>query len=173
MDSQERRESIIEILKEEKAPIKGTDLSEKFQVSRQVIVQDIALLRARGENILATPNGYIIPSTYESDKLIKKIVSIHEGYKEMEDELELIVDMGGKVLDVIVDHPLYGEIKSPIEISNRHEVMKFMENIKRKNAEPLSSLTGGIHIHTLEVNDEESFKRIKEELGRKKYLIND
>lgn len=171
MDAWERREKILETLKVNKTPVKGTELSRKFQVSRQVIVQDIALLRARGEDVLATPQGYILPNIYKTNKLVKKIVCKHEGYDEIEDELKLIIDMGGKIIDVIVDHPLYGEIKSPLEISSRLDLQEFMNNIKKTKAEPLSSLTDGIHIHTIEVENEEVFKKIKKNLWKKKYLI--
>ena len=173
MEAWERRDRILKKLKSLKKPIKGTELSRIFGVSRQVIVQDIALLRARGENILATPQGYIIPHIYGEDKIIKKIVCNHKGYDEIEDELKTIVDMGGKVIDVIVEHPLYGEIKSCLEISSRLELQQFMDNLKRFNAEPLSSLTDGIHIHTIEIDNEENFKRIKETLIEKKYLIDE
>lgn len=173
METWERRKEILKTLNRSKKPIKGTDLSQMFNVSRQVIVQDIALLRARGENILATPQGYIIPHIYGKNKIIKSIVCKHEGYDQIEDELKAIIDMGGKAVDVIVEHPVYGEIKSPLEISSRLELEQFMENLKQTKAEPLSSLTGGIHIHTIEVEDEESFKKIKEILMKKKYLINE
>lgn len=173
MDAWERRDKILSTLNKNKKPIKGTELSKIFKVSRQVIVQDIALLRARGEDILATPQGYIVPKVYKEDKLTKKIVCKHNGYDEIEDELRTIIDLGGKVVDVIVEHPLYGEIKSPLEISSRSDLKEFMDNIKKTQAEPLSSLTEGIHIHTIEVEDKKSFIKIKEELTRKKYLINE
>lgn len=173
VETWERREEILKTLSRSKKPIKGTDLSQIFDVSRQVIVQDIALLRARGENILATPQGYIIPHIYGDNKITKTIVCNHEGYDQIEDELKTIIDMGGKAVDVIVEHPIYGEIKSPLEISSRLELQQFMKSLKQTKAEPLSSLTGGIHIHTIEVEDEESFKKIKEILMEKKYLINE
>lgn len=173
MDAWERREEILKTLNRSKKPIKGTNLSQTFEVSRQVIVQDIALLRARGEDILATPQGYIIPNINRGNKITKKIVCKHEGYDEIEDELKTIIDIGGKVVDVIVEHPLYGEIKSTLEISSRLDLRQFMESLKQTNAEPLSSLTDGIHIHTIEIDNEEIFERIKESLLGKKYLINE
>ncbi|MCF6460111.1 transcription repressor NadR [Clostridium sp. Cult3] len=173
MEAWERRDEILKTLKKSNKPIKGTELSERFGVSRQIIVQDIALLRARGEDILATPQGYIIPQLYGDNKLVKKIVCKHQGYDEIEEELKTIVDMGGKVLDVIVDHPLYGEIKSPLEISSRLDLEEFLDSLIETNAEPLSSLTEGIHIHTIEVDDEKSFQKIKKALTKKGYLINE
>ena len=172
MESTERRSEILNSLKQLEKPIKGTELAEKFGVSRQVIVQDIALLRAKGEDILATPQGYIVLKKEKAANIVRTIACKHTGYKEIEDELTTVVDMGGKVLDVIVEHPLYGEIKSPLMISSRLDVEEFMKNLKATNAEPLSSLTGGVHIHSIEAKDEETLEKIKAGLGKKGYLIN-
>lgn len=171
MDANERRIEIKRLLNLAEEPIKGTDLSEKLEVSRQVIVQDIAILRARGENILATPQGYLIPKIYERNKLIKTIACIHSNNEELEEELRLIVDLGGKVIDVIVEHPLYGEIKSQLQIGSRHDLNLFINSLNETKAEPLSSLTGGVHLHTIEVDDEKIFSKIKEKLIEKNYLI--
>jgi transcriptional regulator of NAD metabolism len=171
MDAGERRQEIINILNKSKDPVKGTELAEKLQVSRQVIVQDIAILRAKGENIFATPQGYLMPEIYEKDRLIKTIVCNHQNNYELEDELRTIVNLGGKIIDVIVEHPLYGEIKSQLQIGSRHDLMLFMDNLKTTKAEPLSSLTDGVHLHTIEVNSEEVFHKIREALSKKKYLI--
>ncbi len=171
MDANERRQEILKILQLSDEPVKGTDLSEQLGVSRQVIVQDIAILRARGENILATPQGYLMPKIHEKRKLSKTIVCTHKNNRELEEELSIIIDLGGKVIDVIVEHPLYGEIKSQLQIGSRHDLKLFIDNLEATKAEPLSSLTGGIHLHTIEVDDEKTFKRIKETLFEKKYLI--
>ncbi len=170
MDSKERRKEILRLLKEKDNPIKGIDLANKLGVSRQIIVQDIAILRAKGESILATPQGYIIPME-KGNKLVKTIVCKHIKHEEIEDELKTIVDMGGKILDVVVEHPLYGEIKSPLMINSRLDVVQFMENLERTKAEPLSTLTAGVHIHSIEVENEKIFKNIKEALKEKNYLI--
>lgn len=171
MEGNERREEILNLLKEKKGPIKGMNLAEIFHVSRQVIVQDIALLRAKGEDILSTPQGYLILDDIKEDNLKKTIVCKHSGYDEIEDELKTIIDLGGKAIDVIIEHPVYGEIRSPLMISSRLELDEFMRNIKKTNAEPLSSLTDGVHIHTIEVEDEYIFQKIVDELKKKKYLI--
>lgn len=171
MDSWERREEILKLLSEKNKPIKGMDLADKLGVSRQVIVQDIAILRAKGESILATPQGYIIPVIEEKNNIIKTIVCKHTTYEEIEDELKTIVDIGGKVLDVVVEHPLYGEIKSPLMIGSRLDVAQFMKNLKKTKAEPLSTLTDGVHIHSIQVEDEKTLKRIEKALKEKKYLI--
>lgn len=173
MEAWERREKILNLLKSSTRPIKGTELSNIYQVTRQVIVQDIALLRARGEEILATPQGYIIPKMNKRDSLVKKIVCKHNDNIEIEDELKTIVDLGGKIIDVIVEHPLYGEIKSQLEISSRLDVDEFIKNLEKTKAEPLSALTEGVHIHTIEIESQEIYKVIREALKRKNYLIED
>ncbi|WP_425449458.1 transcription repressor NadR [Dethiothermospora halolimnae] len=171
MEAKLRRKNILNKLKERDNPIKGTDIADIFNVSRQVIVQDIAILRASGEEILATPQGYMVMGR-NNDKLVKTIVCKHKGYKEIEDELKTIIDMGGKLLDVIVEHPIYGEIKSPLMIGSRIDIKDFMEKLTDEKAEPLSSLTGGIHLHTIEVSKEDIFLKIKHELKEKGYLVN-
>ncbi|NLV88724.1 MAG: transcription repressor NadR [Tissierellia bacterium] len=171
MDGNERRDKILNILENAQEPVKGTELAERLNVSRQVIVQDIALLRAKGKNILATPRGYILPKGFEKEKLTKTIVCVHYNNEELEEELRIIVDLGGKIIDVIVEHPLYGEIRSQLQIGSRYDLDLFMKEFKKTKAEPLSSLTGGIHLHTIEVEDEEAFDRIRNKLLEKKYLI--
>jgi len=169
----ERRDKILNDLRKNHRPIKGTELAEMYNVTRQVIVQDIALLRARGENILATPQGYLIPKIDTERRIEKKIVCKHKLYSEIEDELRTIVDLGGKAIDVIVEHPIYGEIRGSLEIDSRLDVEEFMSHLKNTSAEPLSSLTEGVHIHTIEVRDEESFRRIKAVLKEKGYLVDE
>ncbi|MCR2044358.1 transcription repressor NadR [Anaerosalibacter massiliensis] len=173
MSSDDRRSEIINILNKLDKAISGTDLAKKLGVSRQIIVQDIAILRASGEEIIATPQGYIVLKDVNERRLIKTIVCKHSTYEEIEDELKTIVDIGGKVLDVIIEHPIYGEIKSSLMISSRLDVDEFIKNLKATNAEPLSSLTEGVHIHSIEVENEENFKKIEKVLEEKSYLIKD
>lgn len=172
MESEKRRDFIIEELKKNQKPIKGTDLAKRFNVSRQVIVQDIAILRAKGEEILATPQGYMIMTSSYNQKLTKVIVCKHNEHREIEEELQIIVDMGGKIIDVIVEHPIYGEIKGLLMISSRIEVEEFMKSLKKEKAEPLAKLTDGVHLHTIEVPNEEIYRKILFHLEEKGYLIN-
>ena len=166
-----RRQRIIEMLKKRGEPITGAELSKNFQVSRQVIVQDIALIRAQGYPVLATPSGYVIPAEKENTLQLKSILCKHGGYEEMEQELTIMVDMGMKVIDVIVQHPLYGKIQRSLNIGSRMDVEDFMRNLRKDKAEPLSSLTGGEHIHTLEVPNERAFHRMIEELKEKGFYV--
>jgi len=171
MISKERRDSILRLLKSRGACIKGVELAETFGVSRQVIVQDIAVLRASGADIIATPSGYFMAAPKADVSVRKTIVTKHSGAGAMEDELLTIVDNGGKVIDVIVEHPVYGEIRGNLMISTRYDVEQFMKKIREDNAAPLSKLTDGVHLHTLEVPDEKTYLRILEQLESKSYLI--
>ncbi|QUH19378.1 transcription repressor NadR [Alkaliphilus sp. B6464] len=172
MTSTERRNAIINKLKNNVEPIKGTDLAKFFNISRQVIVQDIALLRAQGEDIIATPQGYMIPIK-KDNRITKRIVCKHEGYNAIEEELQIMIDYGATIIDVIVEHPLYGEITSVLNINHKRDLEYFINTITKKKAEPLATLTDGIHIHTIEVANEEIFQELKKALNKKGYLIND
>ncbi len=169
MEGSIRREKILEVLKNTKAPISGGELAKKLNVSRQVIVQDIALLRATNKNILSTTKGYIL---YREDtKKSYRTYLVKHTNEEIEDELCTIVDSGGKVLDVIVSHEIYGQISADLIISNRQDVYDFVNNIKEKNTKPLKELTNGVHIHTVEADTEEILDNIEKKLIEKRYLI--
>ncbi|AHM55385.1 3H domain-containing protein [Peptoclostridium acidaminophilum DSM 3953] len=171
MDTHMRRERLEMLLKESNEPITGSRLASIFDVSRQIIVGDIAILRARGLNIIATPQGYFIPEKNEEDIFRDIIVSRHFTFDELEDELLTIVDNGGKILDVIVDHSVYGELRAVINISSRKDAEEFIERLKGNKALPMSSLTNGIHLHTIETKDENTFNGIVEKLKTKGYLL--
>ena len=168
MSGENRRSGILQLLQSRQEPITGSELSKLYGVSRQVIVQDIALLRAEGKDILATSNGYILFK--EEKRILKTIVSNHSGYERLEEELKLIVDMGCTIIDVIIEHPVYGEIRSPLMLKSRVDVSSFMEKTIRNRAEPLSKLTDGEHIHTLEVPSEEIFIDLLKKLEEKSFL---
>jgi transcriptional regulator of NAD metabolism len=165
-----RREQIFELLKERNDAIKGSELAEILGVSRQVIVQDIALLRAEGHSIVATPQGYMI-MTLKRPSFMKSVMCAHTGIEEMRDELYIMVDNGATVVDVTVEHPVYGEIAGNLMLKNRIDVQNFISKVIHTKAEPLSILTGGVHFHTLEVSDEDSFQRIIASLKGKGYLM--
>ncbi|AOT70411.1 transcription repressor NadR [Geosporobacter ferrireducens] len=171
MLSEKRRQRILEMLKMEEEAVTGGALAKAFDVSRQVIVQDIAVLRAQGYDILATANGYMLPKPQPSDRYLKAIACRHMGYEEMEEELTIMVDMGAKILDVVVDHPVYGKISRNLMICSRMDVQDFMHKVKTQRAEPLSSLTGGEHIHHLELPSERAYKRMMETLVEKGFFL--
>ena len=163
-----RRREILDILYSSKKPVKGTELGDRFGVSRQVIVQDIAVLRAEGEDIIATPRGYIMMKKISGIR--KQIVTDHGKGDELEEELRIIINNGGKVIDVIVEHPVYGELTASLDLEDNRDIDEFLLSIEKSEGEPLLALTGGIHIHTIEVENEEVFNNIEKKLMEKKYL---
>ena len=169
MKADERRNSIMEMLMREKKAIKGTTLAESFNVTRQIIVKDIAILRAKGNNIIATPDGYMINDN--SDNRVKSVIAVNHTEDEMESELEIVVKYGGIIEDVIVEHPLYGEIKGILKIKNLNDLNKFTGYFEKVEAKPLSALTNGIHLHTISADSEENMNFIKMELKEKGFIL--
>lgn len=169
MEGQERREALIMLLQNSKEPISGTELAKKLKVSRQVIVQDIALLRAVNKNILSTTKGYMIYLREEQKK--NRCFLVKHTNEEIEDELCTIVDNGGKVLNIIVTHDLYGEIAVDLIINNRQDVYDFIKQSKLKKTVPLKELTDGVHLHTVEADSEEILDKIEKALKDKNYLF--
>jgi transcriptional regulator of NAD metabolism len=169
MEGQERREMLIEILKKAEVPISGSELAKGLGVSRQVIVQDIALLRAVNKNILSTTKGYIL--YYQEKQKVNRCFLVKHTTEQIEDELCTIVDNGGKILDVIVTHEIYGEISTNLIIQNRKDVYDFVEKVRTKNTVPLKELTDGVHLHTVEADSEETLNRIEIALNEKGYGI--
>ncbi|SKB00115.1 hypothetical protein SAMN05443428_14116 [Caloramator quimbayensis] len=169
MKGEERRQLILSYLKEIKVPAKGGELSQRYNVSRQVIVQDIALLRAEGENIISTPQGYLFIDNAKDT--VRKIIAVKHEEKDIEDELKTIVSMGGKVIDVTIEHKLYGEITGKLMLKSMYDVDEFIEKLNINKSKPLSYLTDGIHIHTIEAENDEIMGRIIDVLKLKGYLI--
>lgn len=171
MDAQKRRQGIAARLEQEKSPLSATALAREFSVSRQVIVGDIALLRASGLDVSATPRGYVLPGRPVGG--LTFTVACSHGEQDMERELNAVVDQGGTVLDVIVEHPVYGQITAPLQLNSRYEVGEFIRRVREEDAPPLSQLTAGVHLHTISCPDEASFARVREELGRMGLLLRD
>ncbi len=168
MRAEERRQAIRELLQRAKQPVSATALAAQFSVSRQIIVGDIALLRAAGADISATPRGYVI--LRETGGLVRQVAVQHDA-AGMGEELNAMVDQGCTVLDVIVDHPIYGQLTGPLQLSNRYDVGQFLSRCAQSDARPLSELTEGIHLHTLSCPDEAAFGRVCRELRRLGVLL--
>lgn len=146
----ERRHLILEWLQNSREPITGGELAKRTNVSRQIIVNDITLLKAKNEPILATSQGYLyIHPAGAENKVEKTLVCMHSR-EQVTDELNLLVDHGVTVKDVKVEHPVYGDLTASIMVSTRAEVARFIRRIEETNASYLSELTGGIHLHTVE-----------------------
>lgn len=170
MNAISRRENIVDILSKDKKPIKGIELAETFNVTRQIIVKDIAILRAKGVNIVATPEGYVI-NIENNEKRIKTIIAVSHNNEEMIEELQVVVKYGGIIEDVIVEHPLYGEIRANLRIRNLNDLNNFKSSFKNNKAKPLSQLTDGVHLHTISVDSEENLSLIKNELKEKGFML--
>ena len=153
MQAGSRRQHIIQVLRSSSGPVSAGRLASMFGVSRQIIVGDIALLRASGTDITATPRGYILTRT--NDGIIRRIPCRHRP-EDMKQELRILVDNGCLVRDVIVEHPIYGQLVGQLDISSRHDVDEFISQVSQSDAAPLSDLTGGIHLHTIICPDLES-----------------
>lgn len=169
MSASNRREEIVQKLLSEKSAIKGTELAKHFNVTRQIIVKDIAILRAKGTNIIATPDGYMINN--DSNNRVKSIIAVNHDEDGMIDELEIVVKYGGIIEDVIVEHPIYGEIKGLLMIKNLNDLYKFKNSFNGIEAKPLSALTNGIHLHTISTDSDENMKLIKKELKEKGFIL--
>ena len=159
MTAIERRNAIYQVLSAD-TPISATALAGRFGVTRQVVVGDIALLRAEGHSVIATPRGYIIPVP---DGFLRTIACVHNA-AQTRDELNAMVDCGCTVIDVVVEHPVYGQLTAPLAISSRYDVEQFIEKMASASASPLSALTEGIHLHTLSCPDEQVFDHLRDKL---------
>ena len=168
MNTSERRERILEYLKAAEQPLSATALAQRLSVSRQIIVGDVALLRASGEGITATPRGYVLerPRTGQ----VFTVACLHRG-EDMERELTLMVDQGCTVENVIVEHPVYGQITGPLALSSRYDVGEFLRRVRECGAQPLSALTDGVHLHTLRCPDEGGFERARAALDQAGFLV--
>lgn len=166
-DGIKRRKAILKELGETEKPLSASSFAKKYDVSRQIIVGDVALLRAAGENIIATSRGYLLER--KSTRLISKIAVQHDK-SQAEEELRTIVAAGGEIVDVIVEHPLYGELVGGLHITTQGEVDDFLKNYQSSNASFLSELTDGIHLHTIAYETQEDFERITQALADKGIL---
>lgn len=168
MTGQERRDAMIEMIRNSEKPVSGTALAKEFAVSRQVIVQDIALIRAAGYEVLSTHRGYLLGHK----GAVTRIFKVSHTDEEIADELNLIVDLGGKVQDVQVNHKVYGRMKADLGIHSRKQVQDFVEEIRSGKSSPLKNITSNYHYHTVEADSEEVLDLIGEELNERGYLVN-
>lgn len=167
---EERRTLLLKWLKESLEPITGSDLANRTNVSRQVIVQDISLLKAKNEPIIATAQGYLYIRQNQSSRTTQVAACKHSA-EQMADELYLIVSHGVTVKDVIIEHPIYGELTANLHLQSQNDVMQFLSRMNETNASLLSALTDGTHLHTLEGDSQEQLDRVMEALDHKGYLL--
>ena len=170
IDADLRRKLILDNIKHENMPISATALAKKLNVSRQVIVGDVALLRAQGHEIIATARGYISPHFGETNQYVGKIICRHS-LEDMVDELYAIVDLGAVVVNVIVEHELYGEITGNLNLSCRRDVDDFISKVDSSEVKLLSELTMGVHTHTVSCRNREQFEKVCNALAVKGMLL--
>ena len=163
-----RRRAVAQILEEAEGPVSAAALARSFSVSRQIIVGDVALLRAGGADILATPRGYLLGG--RGGGVEHTVACVHTP-EEMERELNAIVDAGGEVVDVIVEHPVYGQLTGLLGLRSRYDVKEFLRRVAEHGARPLADLTDGIHLHTVRCPDEKTFQQVEELLRNENFLL--
>lgn len=156
MEAASRRQAILDRLRSADRPVSASALAAGLNVSRQIIVGDIALLRAGGAEISATPRGYVLPRATDG---ITRTIACRHALAQTGQELDILVDNGCTVLDVIVEHPVYGQLTGQLQISSRYDVEQFLVRIRDSDAAPLSMLTGGLHLHTLCCPNEDAYTR--------------
>lgn len=165
----ERRQKIIRMISESKVPVPAKELARLCDVSRQVIVQDMVLIRESGYDIIATNRGYIMNAPCAAERVFK----VSHTDDQMEDEMCAIVDLGGRIVNVMVNHRVYGHMEAALGINSRRKVMEFIENIRLGKSSPLKNITSNYHYHTVEAENEEILDSIEKMLREKEYLVED
>jgi len=171
MDANKRRLRIMEMLQTSEKPITGGDLAQALGVTRQVIVQDIAVLRAGGLPLVSTTSGYLLIRESTKQRFIRVLNCCHETLDQAEQELKIIVNNGGKVRDVMVEHPIYGEITGNLMLSTSEMVDAWLERAKASRSLMLSAVTNGVHLHTVETQDEHAMNIIEQKLREAGLLL--
>lgn len=167
MRGQKRRQEIINMLKTSPEPIPGNVLANNLNVSRQIIVQDIALLKAAGNNIFSTSRGYFLVNMV----LKRRVFKVYHNNEQIMDELYTIVDAGGRVLDVFINHKVYGELRAELFLDSRKNVDDFVANLIGGKISPLKQLTNDYHFHTVEADSDTILDLIEQKLKEKNYLV--
>ena len=167
MTGTERRTKIVELIQNSEKPLSGTALAKQCDVSRQVIVQDIALIRASGYDIISTNRGYIIQEPLVRERVFK----VNHTDEQLEEELYSIIDLGGTVVNVMVNHRVYGHMEAELRINSRRKVEAFMEEIRSGKSSPLKNITSNYHYHKVAADSEETLDLIEEALRQKHFLV--
>ncbi|MBE5731216.1 MAG: transcription repressor NadR [Clostridiales bacterium] len=167
MKAEERRKEIVNMLLSATKPISGNELSDRFGVSRQIIVQDISLLKASGYEIFSTHYGYVI----QSAPLVKRVFKLRCTSEQTEDELMTIVSLGGKIVDVFVWHKVFGKVVAKLNIFSEMHVKQFIEGVRSGKSTELMNITGGYHYHTVMADSEEILDQIEKALNDKGYIV--
>lgn len=166
MNTAERRGEILKILHNADAPVAARELAGRFGVSRQVIVQDLAVIRASTPGILSTTKGYVI----QQDSSFTREFKVRHSQDKAAEELNLIVDCGGHVKNISISHRVYGRVTAEMDIRSRQDVNEFAEALRNSRSTVLSSATSGYHYHLIEASSEERLDLIEKQLGEAGFL---
>lgn len=166
-----RRKQILNMLQTHDTPLSGTALANAFHVSRQVIVQDIALMRAESHDILSTNRGYIYRREEFQTAMPKRVFFVRHATDQVLDEFMTVLELGGKILDVVVEHELYGQIRVDLLIETDRDAREFSERLILSKDNPLKVLTDDCHYHTVAAPSEKLLDLIAQELDNKGYLL--
>ena len=166
MKAADRRKAIVNLLLSSNEAISGGKLSEEFGVSRQIIVQDITVLKGLGHDIISTHNGYII----QKSPLKERVFKVYHTTEQTEDELTTIVNHGGTVVDVFVWHKVYGKMTAPLNIFSALHIKQFIEGVRSGKSSELMNITGGYHYHTVRAESESVLDEIEKALKSKNYI---
>lgn len=166
MNTAERREEILRILGEAETPVAARELAARFGVSRQVIVQDMAVIRASTPGILSTTKGYAI----QQENTCTREFKVRHRQDQAAEELNLIVDCGGRVKNISISHRVYGRISAEMDIRSRQDVREFTEALASSHSTVLSTATSGYHYHLVEAANKQRLDLIGKELEKAGFL---
>lgn len=167
MTGSERRTDIVRQIQQTQTPVPAKRLAALYSVSRQVIVQDIALIRAAGYDIISTNRGYILTG----QQRVSRVFKVEHTDEQLSEELCAIVDLGGTVENVMVNHRVYGHLEAALHISSRRQVTEFLNDIRSGKSSPLKNITSNYHYHKVTADSEETLDLIEEDLRRRGFLV--
>ncbi|MGN0182781.1 MAG: 3H domain-containing protein [Candidatus Ornithomonoglobus sp.] len=165
----ERTEAILERISQSSSPVSGSTLSLEFGVSRQIIVKDIAALKAQGNDIIATTKGYMLHRVPMPERVFKVV---HKD-DEIQQELQSIVDAGGIVKDVFVWHKIYGKIEGELNIKTHEDITEYINSLKNGRSSPLKNVTNEYHYHTVAADSEAVLDKVRAALDKAGFLVKD
>ncbi|MDO0957050.1 transcription repressor NadR [Mammaliicoccus sciuri] len=165
-----RREQILQLLESSDEPISGKQLSQQFDVSRQIIVKDISILKSQNYNIYSTSRGYVV-NNIQCGKRYKRVIVCQHDNDRMEEELKLILDNGAMIDDVAIDHPVYGSIKADLMIETYEDLSKFISEMEKFEGQMLAHLTDNLHLHTISAHTEKILDNAIRDLKEHQFIV--
>lgn len=166
----ERRIKILALIQEATTPLNGSVISKQMGVSRQVIVQDIALLRANKHDIISTNRGYLINTPTNEVDTFTRVFKVAHSDDDIAKELLCIINLSGQVLDVFVDHDVYGKISVDLNISTTQDIENFVVSMQDDEVSPLKNITNEHHYHTVKAPTVKLLDLIEAELRESGFL---